>query len=342
MTPLTLFWKFSTPGLSSTPLCRSNHVFNPSLNPVGPLFTVEPKSPLSPPPTPLPCRRSSSPARIAASAPSLTDRPPVSRDSSPYFPLLPGSLCYGNVRDVSPRSSVTSDAQSEWAEGGAAHCRDPAGRKLQTFYGQSDPGLVPTVCRSSLGQQPPTGVAAWVATAAFEALDSFRIPTEPVLSLVFPFLIRGGKPTPVSTFIMAFLFCSFNGYLQGQNLSKYAVYPTSWLRNPRFIIGFLLWLIGMLINIHSDHILRNLRKPGETGYKIPRGGLFEYVSGANFFGEIVEWYGYALASWSVEGAAFATFSASFLINRAQLHHRWYLEKFEDYPKLRKILIPFLF
>ncbi|XP_028909954.1 3-oxo-5-alpha-steroid 4-dehydrogenase 1 isoform X2 [Ornithorhynchus anatinus] len=161
-------------------------------------------------------------------------------------------------------------------------------------------------------------------------------------SLVFPFLIRGGKPTPVSTFIMAFLFCSFNGYLQGQNLSKYAVYPTSWLRNPRFIIGFLLWLIGMLINIHSDHILRNLRKPGETGYKIPRGGLFEYVSGANFFGEIVEWYGYALASWSVEGAAFATFSASFLINRAQLHHRWYLEKFEDYPKLRKILIPFLF
>lgn len=38
-----------------------------------------------------------------------------------------------------------------------------------------------------------------------------------------------------------------------------------------FSVGFCLWLIGMLVNIHSDHILRNLRKPGETGYKIPRG-----------------------------------------------------------------------
>ncbi|XP_038626213.1 3-oxo-5-alpha-steroid 4-dehydrogenase 1 [Tachyglossus aculeatus] len=161
-------------------------------------------------------------------------------------------------------------------------------------------------------------------------------------SLVFPFLIRGGKPTPIYTFVMAFIFCSINGYIQGQFLTKYAVYSTSWISNPRFIIGFLMWLIGMLINIHSDHILRNLRKPGETEYKIPRGGLFEYVSGANFFGEIVEWCGYALASWSIESAAFAFFSACFLTRRAQHHHRWYLEKFEDYPTFRKALIPFVF
>ena len=32
-----------------------------------------------------------------------------------------------------------------------------------------------------------------------------------------------------------------------------------------------MFVAGMIINIHSDHILRNLRKPGETGYKIPRG-----------------------------------------------------------------------
>ena len=29
----------------------------------------------------------------------------------------------------------------------------------------------------------------------------------------------------------------------------------------------------MAINIHSDHILRNLRSPGEIGYKIPQGNL---------------------------------------------------------------------
>lgn len=35
--------------------------------------------------------------------------------------------------------------------------------------------------------------------------------------------------------------------------------------------GFLVFLVGMIINIHSDHILRNLRKPGEVAYRIPRG-----------------------------------------------------------------------
>uniref|UniRef100_A0A8D2H359 Steroid 5 alpha-reductase 1 n=1 Tax=Urocitellus parryii TaxID=9999 RepID=A0A8D2H359_UROPR len=105
--------------------------------------------------------------------------------------------------------------------------------------------------------------------------------------------------------------------------------------------GFALWLLGMLINIHSDHILRNLRKPGETGYRIPRGGLFEYVSGANYFGETVEWCGFALASWSLQGGAFALFTFCILLARANNHHQWYLEKFEDYPKFRKIIIPFL-
>lgn len=35
--------------------------------------------------------------------------------------------------------------------------------------------------------------------------------------------------------------------------------------------GFLLFVTGFAINIHSDHILRNLRKPGEIVYKIPYG-----------------------------------------------------------------------
>ncbi|XP_070332562.1 3-oxo-5-alpha-steroid 4-dehydrogenase 1 isoform X4 [Odocoileus virginianus] len=89
-------------------------------------------------------------------------------------------------------------------------------------------------------------------------------------TLVFPFLIRGGKPTPLYVFLLAFVFCTYNGYLQSRYLSQYAVYADDWLRDPRFLTGSALWLIGMLINIHSDHVLRNLRKPGETGYKIPR------------------------------------------------------------------------
>ncbi|KAM5264605.1 3-oxo-5-alpha-steroid 4-dehydrogenase 1 [Ctenodactylus gundi] len=161
-------------------------------------------------------------------------------------------------------------------------------------------------------------------------------------TLVFPFLIRGGKPTPLFSCILAFAFCAFNGYLQSRYLSRYAVYADDWATRPRSLAGFALWLTGMVINIHSDHILRNLRKPGESGYKIPRGGLFNYVTAANYFGETMEWCGFALASWSLPAAAFALFTFTILCPRAKHHHRWYLEKFADYPKSRKIMIPFLY
>ncbi|NXR28041.1 S5A1 dehydrogenase, partial [Cinclus mexicanus] len=148
-------------------------------------------------------------------------------------------------------------------------------------------------------------------------------------ALIFPLLIRAGKPTPFFTFVLALLFCVFNGYLQGRSLTTYAAYPPGWLGDSRFITGFLGWLIGVAINIHSDHILRNLRKPGETGYKIPRGnnsvllsgGMFEYVSGANFFGEILEWFGFALACCTIESLAFALCSLFILGSRARQHHK---------------------
>uniref|UniRef100_A0A4W5ME84 3-oxo-5-alpha-steroid 4-dehydrogenase n=1 Tax=Hucho hucho TaxID=62062 RepID=A0A4W5ME84_9TELE len=160
-------------------------------------------------------------------------------------------------------------------------------------------------------------------------------------SLIYPFLIRGGKSTPFASFALAFVFCIYNGYMQVRYLSHYAEYSADWVTSPCFITGSALWLVGWLVNVHSDHILRNLRKPGETGYKIPTGGLFEYVSGANFFGEITEWVGFALAAHSVHSSSFSIFTLIVLSSRAFAHHRWYLQKFEDYPKSRKALIPFV-
>uniref|UniRef100_A0A672MUR2 3-oxo-5-alpha-steroid 4-dehydrogenase C-terminal domain-containing protein n=2 Tax=Sinocyclocheilus grahami TaxID=75366 RepID=A0A672MUR2_SINGR len=138
-------------------------------------------------------------------------------------------------------------------------------------------------------------------------------------SLVYPFLIRGGKSTPF--------------------ICHYADYPPGWVTHPCFITGSCMWFLGCIVNIHSDYILRNLRKPVETGYEIPRRGMFEYVSGANFFGEIVEWTGFALAGHSVHSAAFALFTLIVLSSRGMAHHKWFLTKFEDYPKSRKALIP---
>ena len=34
-----------------------------------------------------------------------------------------------------------------------------------------------------------------------------------------------------------------------------------------------MFLVGMAINVHADSVLRSLRRPGETGYKIPYGNL---------------------------------------------------------------------
>ncbi|KAL6100178.1 srd5a1 [Pungitius sinensis] len=161
-------------------------------------------------------------------------------------------------------------------------------------------------------------------------------------SLIYPFLIRGGKPTPFASFALAVVFCIYNGYMQIRYLSHYAEYPADWVTHPRFIAGSLLWLLGWVVNVHSDHILRSLRRPGETGYKIPTGGMFEYVSGANFLGEITEWAGFALAGHCIHSSAFAVFTTVVLGSRAVAHHKWYLAKFEDYPKHRKALVPFLF
>jgi hypothetical protein len=70
--------------------------------------------------------------------------------------------------------------------------------------------------------------------------------------------------------------------------------------------------------------------------------MFEYVSAANYFGECVEWFGFAVASWSLSGLAFSIFTLSNIGPRACHHHQWYKEKFgSKYPKDRKALIPFI-
>ncbi len=163
-------------------------------------------------------------------------------------------------------------------------------------------------------------------------------------SLIYPFLIRSRRRSvPLSVVIMAVVFTSMNGYLNARWLFRFSGgVPASWFGDARFVAGAALFIAGLAVNIHSDGLLRRLRAPGESGYKIPRGGLFRYVSCANYLGEIVEWFGWALASWSLPGLAFALWTAANLAPRARSHHLWYRRTFLDYPPSRKALIPFLF
>ncbi|EGD77467.1 hypothetical protein PTSG_08562 [Salpingoeca rosetta] len=159
-------------------------------------------------------------------------------------------------------------------------------------------------------------------------------------TLIFPTFLKG-KPTRLMMMLMAFVFCIFNGYLQAAWLTRVHVYDEAWLIDPRFIVGLLVFFTGMAINMHSDYTLIGLRKGSDKGYKIPRGGMFEFVSGANFFGEILEWTGFAIASWSFPALCFAAFTFSNTAPRGYQHHQWYLSKFEDYPKSRRAVIPFI-
>jgi 3-oxo-5-alpha-steroid 4-dehydrogenase 1 len=162
-------------------------------------------------------------------------------------------------------------------------------------------------------------------------------------TFIFPFRLRGGKPTPIAVFFAAALFCTWNGYMQVRSVTLTVVEEWDFAELGLFHVGCAVFLTGMLINMHSDHILINLRKPGETGYKIPKGGMFQFVSAANLFGECVEWTGFALASnFSLPCVAFAFYTASNLIPRGIAHHRWYHTKFKgEYPVERAAIIPFI-
>ena len=59
-----------------------------------------------------------------------------------------------------------------------------------------------------------------------------------------------------------------------------------------------------------------------NNYLICLGGLFEYVSCGNFLGEMIEWTGFAIASWSSVSFAFAFFTVCNLAPRAFSHHRY--------------------
>ena len=141
---------------------------------------------------------------------------------------------------------------------------------------------------------------------------------------------------------MGIFFNAANTFFNGLHLFHFSLdYPVSWLSDIRFIGGMVLFVAGFAINQHADHVLFSLRRPGETGYKIPRGGLYRWISCPNYFGELLEWTGWAMATWSLAGLSFALWTFANLVPRALSNHQWYRQHFADYPANRKAIIPFL-
>lgn len=220
----------------------------------------------------------------------------------------------------------------------------PYGRHARRGWGPSIPSNAGWIV-----MEAPSGIAMaalWTAgprrsDPAAVVLATLWIGHYVYRSFVFPLTRRGrGRPMPLLIAAMACLFNVGNAYLNGRWL--FALGPergAAWLTDPRFLAGAALFAAGFATHLRADALLARLREPGETGYKIPRGFLFEQVSCPNYLGEIVQWAGFALAAWSLAGLSFAFWTAANLVPRALTHHRWYSETFPDYPKQRRAIVP---
>jgi 3-oxo-5-alpha-steroid 4-dehydrogenase 1 len=160
---------------------------------------------------------------------------------------------------------------------------------------------------------------------------------------IFPLQLKGkNKKMPLAVALMAIFFNLINGFMNGYWFGYLAPkYEISWLYSWPFIAGILLFFGGMYINIHADQLLIALRERKENTYYIPKGWLFQYVSSPNLLGEIIEWTGWALLCWCMPAFSFALWTLANLLPRALDHHRWYHQYFQDYPKERKAIFPFV-
>ena len=93
-------------------------------------------------------------------------------------------------------------------------------------------------------------------------------------AFIFPFLLKGKSRMPVAIMAMGIVFNLLNGMMQAGGLFYFApegLYADGWayLLKPHALLGVILFFAGMFINLHSDYVIRHLRKPGDTKHYLP-------------------------------------------------------------------------
>ncbi|KAJ6968797.1 steroid 5-alpha-reductase DET2 [Populus alba x Populus x berolinensis] len=182
---------------------------------------------------------------------------------------------------------------------------------LQAPYGKHHrPGWGPTI-------SPPL---AWILMES---------PTLWLTLLLFPYGQHFTNPKAL-ILMSPFLFHYFH---------RTCIYPLRIYRNSKTTGGFPVSVAVMAFgfNLLNAYLQARWVSHYKSDYD---GGLFWW----RFFGGlvIVEWFGWAVMTWSWAGFGFLLYTCANLVPRACANHKWYLEKFrEDYPKNRKAVIPFL-
>ncbi|MBR6175488.1 MAG: DUF1295 domain-containing protein [Bacteroidales bacterium] len=176
-------------------------------------------------------------------------------------------------------------------------------------------------------------------------------------SIIFPWLMKG-KASKMSLSVMfcGIAFNILNAVMQGYWIffesykCDYHVFglsyqDTAWLWSPQFIIGLVIFLIGFYVNLRSDYIIRHLRKSDEdTNHYLPEGFMFEYVTSANYLGELTEWLGFAILTWSLPGLVFFISTFANLVPRADALYKRYKVDFGEIIERKKLkrVFPFVY
>ena len=188
------------------------------------------------------------------------------------------------------------------------------------------------------------GVEAYTPQAVFVGLFMLHYFQR---SFVFPLLMKGKSRMPLAIMAMGILFNVINATLLAASFFSCALpgkyEPTAFWTNPLPWVGAAIFFIGMAINLHADHVIRNLRKPGDTRHYLPEKGFYRYVTSANYFGELVEWTGFALLTASPAAWVFVWWTAANLVPRADAIYKRYCEEFgKQAVGSRKRIIPYIY
>jgi len=159
-------------------------------------------------------------------------------------------------------------------------------------------------------------------------------------TFIYPFWMdMTTKTMPISIPISAFIFNIINVLVQAIGIYYFTEYSESWYQSLEFKLGLIVFVTGMFINIYSDFLISRMKKNKGPGYHIPNSFLHKYISSPNYFGEIIEWLGWAILTWSAAGLVFFIWTFANLFPRAISNHAWYKDRFEEYPKNRKAIFP---
>lgn len=107
-------------------------------------------------------------------------------------------------------------------------------------------------------------------------------------------------------------------------------------------IGLIMFVVGIFGNFYHHNLLSKLRKDKDKGYKIPNGGLFNLVICPHYLFEIMIFVGLSFISQTPLAFACTFGDSMYLIARSYETRKWYVNKFEDFPKSIKCVIPYVF